>query len=279
MGGFPAVMNGDHDLGLGWSGHAVREWKLRFQPIRHCRKKNLAIHPGLRLISDLSMRSFLHRLLRRFSPALGSVFAVLEILCSKTGWWRSVRESRPVDAQGKPLPWMTYPALAWMDQLDLAECRIFEYGAGWGTLHWAGRAREVSSVESDAAWVRRITPLLPPNVTLHGPMDGASYIAAARIGAPWDVVIIDGRHRPDCAQVAVEVLRPGGLILLDNSDWFTSAADYLRSQGLTQVDFQGFGPSNAYTWTTSAFLGATFNLQRLPASWSRVDRGAIPYQP
>ncbi len=61
---------------------------------------------------------------------MGSVFAVLEILCSKTGWWRSVKESKPVDAQGKPLPWMTYPALAWMDQLDLAECRIFEYGAG-----------------------------------------------------------------------------------------------------------------------------------------------------
>lgn len=174
---------------------------------------------------------------------------------------------------------MTYPALAWLDQLDLKECRIFEYGAGWGTRHWAQRARVVAAVEKRPAWIDELRPLLPGNVSLHGPVEGTDYIECARQDGPWDVVIIDGSHRLECARVAVEVLKPGGFILLDNADWFTDAADFLRSTGLTQVDFQGFGPCNAYTWTTAVFLGATLQIQRLPTAWSGIDRGAIPHQP
>ena len=225
------------------------------------------------------MRSFFPRLLRRISPKLGAAAATAEILWQKNGWWRSASQLRPVDHAGVPLPWMTYPAQAWLDLLDLKECRIFEYGAGWGTLHWARRARAVTAVERSAEWVEELRPMLPPNATLHGPLDGQEYIDDARQSAPWDVVIVDGRHRKECAQVAAQVLKPGGLIVLDNADWFTDAADHLRSRGLTQVDFQGFGPCNAYTWTTAVFFGATFAIPRLPAPWSGADRGAIPYQP
>lgn len=180
---------------------------------------------------------------------------------------------------GNPLPWMTYPALAWLDHLDLKDCRIFEYGAGWGTLHWARRAREIASVELREAWVHELRTSLPSNVTLHGPVEGDAYTECARSGGPWDVVIIDGSQRLECAKVAVDVLAPGGFIVLDNADWFTDAAAFLRAAGLTQVDFQGFGPCNPYTWTTSVFLGPTFRIQRLPCPWSGADIGAIPYQP
>ncbi|MEQ1749206.1 MAG: hypothetical protein ABL974_07265 [Prosthecobacter sp.] len=225
------------------------------------------------------MLSLSKRLLHRLLPAWGSALSVAEILWIKTGWFQSAKRSRPLDSQGRPLPWLTYPALAWLDQLDLSQCRIFEYGAGWGTLHWAWRALAVTAVERSPAWIDELRPKLPAHVTLHGPMDGTEYIECARKDGPWDVVIVDGSHRLECARVAVEVLVPGGLILLDNADWFTDAADFLRSQGLTQVDFQGFGPCNPYTWTTSVFLGSSLHISRLPASWSGSDRGAIPYQP
>ncbi|MEZ5384394.1 MAG: hypothetical protein R3F13_02640 [Prosthecobacter sp.] len=225
------------------------------------------------------MPPLLLRLLRRAAPTWASALNAGDILWHNLGWLRSVKNKRPTDQGGRPLPWMTYPALAWLDQLDFSDSRIFEYGAGWGTLHWAQRAKFVAAVERSAAWIQELHPLLPSNVRLHGPVNGEDYIQCARQDGPWDLVIIDGSHRLECARVAVEVLAPGGFILLDNADWFVDAADFLRTHGLIQVDFQGFGPSNEYTWTTSVFLGPTFHTPRLSAPWSHTDRGAIPYQP
>lgn len=224
------------------------------------------------------MPPFLLRLLRYTSPSWASALATGHILWNNLGWLYSMKNKRPTDQGGRPLPWMTYPALAWLDQLDFSGSRIFEYGAGWGTLHWAQRAKHVASVERSDAWIQELLPMLPHNVHLHGPLNGKDYIQFARKDSPWDLVIIDGSHRLDCARVAVEVVSPGGFILLDNADWFVDAADFLRTYGLTQVDFQGFGPCNEYTWTTSAFVGSTFNFPRLSAPWSRTNRGAIPYQ-
>lgn len=67
---------------------------------------------------------------------------------------------------------MTYPALAWLDQLDFSGSRIFEYGAGLGTLHWAQLAKYVTSVERSDAWVQELRSMLPYNVHLHSPLNG-----------------------------------------------------------------------------------------------------------
>ncbi|MDZ4287033.1 MAG: hypothetical protein U0984_03695 [Prosthecobacter sp.] len=224
------------------------------------------------------IRKLLRRALPRLHLPLAGAVSASEILLSKLGYWRSVKDGKPVGRSGEPLPWFTYPALAWLDMLDLSKARVFEYGSGWGTLHWAQRAAEVTAVEEKPEWAAKIRPLLPGNAQLIGPVSGQDYIEAARTGAPWDVVIVDGILRRECAEVAAQVVRPAGLILLDNADWFVEAAAVLRGQGLTQVDFQGFGPCNAYTWTTSAFIGKHLDLPRLSQPWSRIDRGAIPYQ-
>ena len=54
----------------------------------------------------------------------------------------------------------------------------------------------------------------------------------------------------------------GGLLVLDNTDWHPHTAADLRAAGFLQVDFNGFGPLNAYAWTTSLFLRADTRLQR-----------------
>lgn len=232
-----------------------------------------------RRVPLLSMiRKLLRRALPRLHLPLAAAFSASEILLGKLGYWRSVKEGKPVGPEGEALPWFTYPALAWLDMLDLSQARIFEYGSGWGTLHWAQRAAAVTAVEEKGDWAAKIRPLLPENAQLIGPATGREYVEAARAGAPWDVVIVDGILRKECAEVAAQVVRPGGLIILDNADWFVEAAAGLRGQGLTQVDFQGFGPCNRYTWTTSAFFRERLEIPRLPQPWSRTDRGAIPYQ-
>ncbi|HAJ60076.1 MAG TPA: hypothetical protein DCP31_13105, partial [Cyanobacteria bacterium UBA8543] len=70
----------------------------------------------------------------------------------------------------------------------------------------------------------------------------------------YDLIIIDGEDRLACAQMAVQCLEKGGLIILDNSDWYPDTSKFLRESGLIQVDFTGMGPINYYTWTTSLFM-------------------------
>jgi hypothetical protein len=221
----------------------------------------------------------LRRVLARLHPPLGNAMAASAILLDKLGYWRSLEEGRPIGPNGQPIPWFTYPALAWLDMLDLSQARLFEYGSGWGTLHWAQRVAEVKTVEGNPDWAAKISAQLPANAHLIGPVTGRDYNEAARAGAPWDLVIVDGIQRRECAEVAVQVIKPGGLIILDNADWFVEAAAVLRAHGLTQVDFQGFGPCNAYTWTTSVFFGKALAIPRLEQAWSGTNRGAIPYQP
>ena len=56
-------------------------------------------------------------------------------------------------------------------------------------------------------------------------------------------------------------LSDSGMVILDNSDWYSNTSKYLRdSLNLLQVDFHGFGPINDYTWTTSIFFKRNIKL-------------------
>ncbi len=52
----------------------------------------------------------------------------------------------------------------------------------------------------------------------------------------FDVIVVDGMFengvRLKCTQRAIKVLRPGGMIILDNADWLPRSARALRKSGL-----------------------------------------------
>ena len=72
------------------------------------------------------------------------------------GQWRSIREKMPIDGQGKPIPWYTYPAIEYLKQLNLIDKNVFEWGSGNSSLFWAGRAKSVVSIESDKNWFNEV---------------------------------------------------------------------------------------------------------------------------
>lgn len=209
-------------------------------------------------------------------PTKTSVRTALRAASAAThsyGHHASALRQESIDADGRPIPWYTYPALAWLEQLDLSGADVFEYGSGNSTRWWAGRARSVSSVEDDEAWFARIAPTLRDEVTYRYVADPHEYVAAC--AGSYDVVVVDGSHRFDCAGRAVESVRPGGVVILDNADWLPNTAARLRAAGLTQVDFIGAGPINDYAWTTSAFLAGP---SLLPHRDDVTVRGGIRQQ-
>lgn len=182
------------------------------------------------------------------------------------------RQRACVDRNGEPIPWYTYPAIEYLSQLDHGDSHVFEFGSGNSTLFWGRRAKSVISVENDPDWSREIATRVgraPIELRLVENLD--DYAATIRkADGPFDLIVVDGRRRYSCAREALSRLRPGGLIVLDNADWYPNTTAMLRAAGLIQVDMSGFGPINAYTWTTSLFLDRAFRPRplagRLPAT-------------
>lgn len=176
---------------------------------------------------------------------------------------RSAAIHQAVDADGRAVPWYTYPAIEYLRQLDFSDKTVFEYGSGNSTLFWGASAKQVVSAEEDERWYAALKPKLPGNCELVLETDLARYVDVIRqYPDGFDVIVVDGaargRTRLKCSHVAIECLRPGGLIILDNSDWLPESSRVLRESGLIQVDMTGFVPINGNTQTTSLFFHREF---------------------
>ncbi|MBV8161894.1 MAG: class I SAM-dependent methyltransferase, partial [Acidimicrobiia bacterium] len=174
-----------------------------------------------------------------------------------SGYLKSNWRNQAVDASGQPTPWYTFPALAYLASLDFSGKEVFEFGSGNSTLYWQRRAARVTAVEHDEEWHALVAPRLDPaRATVRLARAEDEYVAAVDDGRDrgWDVIVVDGLHRTACARRAVKRLAPGGLLILDNADWFPEIAAELRGAELLEVDFHGQGAINFYVSTTSVFF-------------------------
>lgn len=192
-------------------------------------------------------------------------------------------------ARGVPgSPWITFDALRWLDARLAPEMRVFEWGSGGSTIFFSARVREVVSVEHDPSWhalvAERLAALGRRNVELllvpPEPVEPAAGPGARRVrfrssdpayagfsferyaraieGYPderFDVIVVDGRARVGCLELALAKVRPGGAIVVDNSERPDAAAalDALAAAGWAILHFAGPGPRNLWPafWRTS----------------------------
>jgi hypothetical protein len=183
----------------------------------------------------------------------------LELLLAKnsvlatTGWSRSRRELASVDSEGSPIPWITYPAIRFLEPRVKATFNVFEFGSGLSTLWWAKRAAHVTSVEHDRAWHARVAAKAPANATVIL-ADDEQYVTAAS-GQTYDIIVNDGIRRPDCARHAVASLAAGGVIVWDNTDELKDRPghDFMDAAGFRRLDFWGLGPLMVRESCTTVF--------------------------
>jgi hypothetical protein len=204
-------------------------------------------------------------------------FRAYRILSADYGHLLSTALMRSVDRAGEPLPWFTYPAIEFLRQLDLSGKRIFEYGCGGSTLYWSRVAAHVDSVEHLPEFHREVSAGVPPNCRLVLEQSPEKYIQQiAASGAPYDVIVIDGHSRVRCAAIAPQYLASGGVIILDNSDWFFEASALLRNADLIEVDMAGIAPINDFVHTTSFYFDRRYRGEPLH---DRQPVGAIGSRP
>ena len=184
---------------------------------------------------------------------------------------RSIDEKICLDKDGNPIPWYTYPAIEYLSQFDYSKKQILEFGCGYSSLFWAKRAKKVTSIEDNLNWFDKWKKeFKEPNLDIKWRDEGEIYERAAfEEDVKYDVIIIDGKRRFQCAEAAVKALNKGGMIILDDSDRintsqeYVKAVDILKNANLLQVDFYGFCPMNNYTKTTSVFFSRNFNFESL----------------
>jgi predicted O-methyltransferase YrrM len=149
-------------------------------------------------------------------------------------------------------------------------------------LFFAERVRDLVSVEHDPRWHARTAEALaaagignctyllrPPEPRedfrfassdpAYEGLDFAEYVAAVEAypDGSFDLVSVDGRARTACVLAARSKVKPGGLILLDNSDRPEYAAAAAALASSQRLDFSGIAPYSTEVTQTTIWRLAT----------------------
>jgi SAM-dependent methyltransferase len=171
------------------------------------------------------------------------------------GWIESRARRRAIDAAGQPIPWFTYPAVRLLEERVRAHWRVLEFGAGGGTLWWAGRVREIVAVEHHAQWAKQVASSCSARVLEVGDASAADYTAGVAPLAPFDVVVVDGLFRNECLALAPSLLAPGGVVVLDDAQRpeYAPGSQGLLAQGFRLLPLHGPQPVSKHPGCTSFF--------------------------
>jgi predicted O-methyltransferase YrrM len=153
-------------------------------------------------------------------------------------------------AMNPDAPWFTRHMVGLLDQLLRPDDRALEWGAGRSTLWLTRRVAHLVSIEHDPDWFERVrrrclAELAAGRVELllrRPADDGGDYVAAASTIAPdsLGLVVVDGKVRSLSALAALPLLRPGGLLVLDNAERYLPRATPSRAPG-ARHEADGYG--------------------------------------
>jgi hypothetical protein len=150
------------------------------------------------------------------------------------------------------LPWLTRQSIQLLEQLLKPDDIGFEWGAGRSTLWLAECTKQLSSIESNHTWYEQTQQKLLSkaltNVQLEhhdiSNLDRAqsgqtsrkqdeylSYVQTITQYADnsFDYILIDGYIRDYCTVYGCTKLKSGGLLILDNANWFLPVPDWITT--------------------------------------------------
>jgi hypothetical protein len=133
-------------------------------------------------------------------------------------------------------PWLTASAIhlleSWLKPGDVG----IEWGSGRSTLWFASRVAKLHSIEHNPEWYKRVSEFLRqknlsnkvnfqlvpcPYIEIDDPptADYANAVYAIPDNSV-DFALVDGNIRSTCMRVAIQKIKSGGLLILDNANRF-----------------------------------------------------------
>ncbi|MBL7804672.1 MAG: hypothetical protein JNL02_13105 [Saprospiraceae bacterium] len=173
-----------------------------------------------------------------------------QILSYRKSWQLSFNLGR--NSVSDERPWLTLKAQEIISSLIQPEYKVFEYGGGGSTLFLCQRVQQVVTVEDHEEWFSRLKHTIKekgfsnwdglfirpeerkdnaikshtlPSDFISGAkgLQHLTYEKYARSieaypSGFFDLILVDGRARPSCIQCALPYLKPGGLLVVDNTE-------------------------------------------------------------
>ncbi|NGX39789.1 MAG: hypothetical protein KR126chlam1_01122 [Chlamydiae bacterium] len=143
------------------------------------------------------------------------VLLPLFLFFSVGGWAFSLR----------PVPWITDEAVAFLEMFceENPEAKILEFGSGASTLWFAKRTPNLYSVEHDERFYALVQKELSTNPDCfpakHYLRKRPYYSIADEFSDGYfDLIVVDGRNRKGCMARSIRILKPGGILMLDNAE-------------------------------------------------------------
>jgi hypothetical protein len=167
------------------------------------------------------------------------------------------------------LPWFSYGAIDFLKEYLRLEMRVFEFGSGGSTLFFAQCSRSVTAVEDNAHWCEIVATKLaargiknvdlrhvPVTFTTEKAFTKSDYLQMVRQSV-FDVIVVDGTEwttnvRPICFQAAEERIRPGGIIVVDDS-WRYRELRQVNRAGRVEL-FESVGPARFGVTSTDVYF-------------------------
>ena len=172
------------------------------------------------------------------------------------GWYNTFNTGKPVDVEGKPIPWFTYDSIEYLNKNLNENLNVFEYGSGFSTLYFSKRVRKIISIEHDINWYNSFKKNITNNITyIFKDLTDGYTKQIMKFEEKFDIVVIDGRKRVECSKLSLKKLSPRGVIIWDNSDRdrYKEGFGFLGENGFLRKDFIGYGPINLIKTNTSIF--------------------------
>jgi methyltransferase family protein len=155
-------------------------------------------------------------------------------------------------------PWLPFRLIDQLDAFLGPDAMVFEYGGGGSTLWFLDHGATVVTVEHHHEWASRLSGLIssPRWKLLERSSEDnyRAYVSAITDHPPrsFDVVVVDGRERARCAMAALDHVRPGGWLIVDDVDR-ERYADALRGITWPRRDVVGFAPAKPSLAYTAVF--------------------------
>lgn len=161
--------------------------------------------------------------------------------------------------------WIPYKAQAWIKQWIRPEHVGFEFGSGGSTLWLGQRVRSLISVEHVQLWFNRVSSrltklqLLNVNLIFQPNLRRYPKTILAYPDQHFDFVFVDGRERVECIRCAHPKLKPGGLLILDNSARRRYREAFNLLETWRRRDFKGRGRPGSHppVWQASIWMKPT----------------------
>ncbi|MBK9400227.1 MAG: class I SAM-dependent methyltransferase [Bacteroidetes bacterium] len=192
-----------------------------------------------------------------YRPSLYSVLRLPYVM--KT--WMQTRTSPILD---QPVPFIVLDAIRFLEKIVKPGMQVLEAGGGNSTLWFLERGTKVTTYEHSESWANHVLSTVKYNPLRYHEKnirmkvlcgDAATGDMSLIPDKSLDVVLVDCMNdftrRNDCIRVLMNKIKPGGWLVLDNSDNPVNWVGAELLEGKEVHRFSGFAPMGLFVCQTT----------------------------